>query len=413
MTRSILLAGVALLSVSISPPNAEASVAPWCAVSGWGDGDLPWDCKYRSIEECRPVIAANRGFCNPNPAYVANPPELRNSRQASPMGSKTSAKSEKAIAVKKESPRHRNANAPTKVVASPVTVKTSRQHGKSDAELKDTLATKIETPQPAQSDGQPNTESKNSVATKVETPQPAQSDGQSDAESKNSVATKIETPQPAQSDGQPNTESKNSVATKVETPQPAQSDGQPNAESKDTVATKIETPQPAQSDGQPNAESKDTVATKIETPQPAQSDGQPNTESKNTVATKIETPQPAQSDGQSNAESKNTVATKIETPQPAQSDDETVIKKAKITVAAKMEDPASVEFVDIKRATNKNTTYEIICGHVKGKKKSGEAIAESPFWYLVKENEAYIVDRGPDSMAAIVYRAQCTSASSR
>ena len=293
MTRSILLAGVALLSVSISPPNAEASVAPWCAVSGWGDGDLPWDCKYRSIEECRPVIAANRGFCNPNPAYVATPPELRNSRQASPMGSKTSAKSEKAIAVKKESPRHRNANAPTKVMASPVTVKTSRQHG------------------------------------------------------------------------QPNTESKNSVATKVETPQPAQSDGQPNAESKDTVAAKIETPQPAQSDGQPNAESKDTVATKIETPQ------------------------------------------------PAQSDDETVIKKAKIVVAAKMEDPASVEFVDIKRATNKNTTYEIICGHVKGKKKSGEAIAESPFWYLVKENEAYIVDRGPDSMAAIVYRAQCTSASSR
>ena len=413
MTRSILLAGVALLSVSISPPNAEASVAPWCAVSGWGDGDLPWDCKYRSIEECRPVIAANRGFCNPNPAYVATPPELRNSRQASPMGSKTSAKSEKAIAVKKESPRHRNANAPTKVVASPVTVKTSRQHGKSDAESKDTLATKIETPQPAQSDGQPNTESKNSVATKVETPQPAQSYGQSDAELKDTVATKIETPQPAQSDGQPNTESKNSVATKVETPQPAQSDGQSDAESKDTVATKIETPQPAQSDGQPNAESKNTVATKIETPQPAQSDGQPNTESKNSVATKVETPQPAQSDGQPNAESKDTVATKIETPQPAQSDDETVIKKAKITVAAKMEDPASVEFVDIKRATNKNTTYEIICGHVKGKKKSGEAIAESPFWYLVKENEAYIVDRGPDSMAAIVYRAQCTSASSR
>ena len=389
MTRSILLAGVALLSVSIIPPNAEASVAPWCAVSGWGDGDLPWDCKYRSIEECRPVIAANRGFCNPNPAYVATPPELRNSRQASPMGSKTSAKSEKAIAVKKESPRHRNANAPTKVVASPVTVKTSRQHGKSDAESKNSVATKVETPQPAQSDGQPNAESKDTVATKVETPQPAQSDGQSDAESKNSVATKVETPQPAQSDGKSDAESKNSVATKVETPQPAQSDGQSDAESKDSVATKVETPQPAQSDGQPNAELKDSVATKVETPQPAQSDGQPN------------------------AESKNSIATRVETPQPAQSDDETVIKKAKITVAAKMEDPASVEFVDIKRATNKNTTYEVICGHVKGEKKSGEAIGESPFLYLVKENEAYIVDRGPNSMAAIVYRAQCTSASSR
>ena len=52
MTRSILLAGAALLSVSISPLNAEASGAPWCAVSAWGDGDVPWACSYRSIEEC-------------------------------------------------------------------------------------------------------------------------------------------------------------------------------------------------------------------------------------------------------------------------------------------------------------------------------------------------------------------------
>jgi hypothetical protein len=112
------------------------------------------------------------------------------------------------------------------------------------------------------------------------------------------------------------------------------------------------------------------------------------------------------------AEPKNSVATKIETPQPSQLDDETVIKKAKITVAAKMEDPGSVEFVDIKRAMNKNT-FEIICGHIKGKRKSGEATGETPFLYLVKEDEAYIVDRGPDSMATIVYRANCTSASSR
>jgi hypothetical protein len=61
---------------------------------------------------------------------------------------------------------------------------------------------------------------------------------------------------------------------------------------------------------------------------------------------------------------------------------------------------------------NKNT-FEIICGHIKGKTKSGEATDERPFLYLVKEDEAYIVDRGPDSMAAIVYRANCASASSR
>ncbi len=325
MTRSILLAGALLLLISISPINAEASEAPWCAVMG--DGDLPWACKYRSIEECRSNgIAGNRGFCNPNPAYVANPPELKNSRQASPMGSKTIAEktiavkkktiAEKTIAVEKQSPRHRNANARTKIVASPITVESPRQHDKS------------------------------------------------------------------------------------------------NAESKDTVATKIETPQPAQSDGKSDAESKDTVATKIESPQPAQSDDKSDAESKDTVATKIETPQPAQSDGKSNAESKDTVATKIETPQPAQLN-ETVIKKAKIMVAAKMEDPASVEFVDIERAMNKNTTFEILCGHVKGKKKSGEATRETPFLYLVKEDEAYIVDGGPYSTTAKMYRTNCTSASSR
>jgi hypothetical protein len=299
----LTIPGILITALIVAPPTAFAqggmnfsgtssNSAKWCAVNPWGDGDVDWDCRYRSIEECRPVIAGNRGFCSPSPSHVANPPELRNSRQASPMGSKTIAKSEKAIAVKKESPRHRNANARTKIVASPITVKTPRQHGKS------------------------------------------------------------------------------------------------------------------------NAESKNSIATKIESPQPAQSDGKSNAESKNSIATKIESPQPAQSDDKSNAESKNSIATKIESPQPAQSDDETVIKKAKITVAAKMEDPASVEFVDIKRAMNKNT-YEIICGHVKGKKKSGEATGERPFLYLVKENEAYIVDRGPESMAAIVYRAQCTSASSR
>jgi len=361
MTRSILLAGAALLSVSISPLNAEASGASWCAVSAWGDGDVSWACSYRSFEECYRkgnTLAGNRGFCSPNPSYVASPPELRSSPQVSPIGSKTIAKSEKTIAVRKESPRLRNANAATKIVASPITVKTPRQHGKSNAE------------------------------------------------SKNSVATKIETAQPAQSDGKSNAESENSVAMKIEIPQPAQPDDKSNAESKDSVATKIETPQPAQPDD---------VATKIETPQPAQPDDKSNAESKDSVATTIETPQAAQPDGKSNAESKNSVATKIETPQPAQLDDDTVLKKAKITVAAKMEDPASVEFVDIvdiKRAMNKNT-FEIICGHIKGKRTSGEATGERPFLYLVKEDEAYIVDRGPDSMAAIVYRANCTSSSSR
>ncbi len=118
MTRSILLVGAALISVSISPLNAEASEARWCAVISRSDGDVHWDCTYRSIEECRPNVIAsngnNRGFCNPSPYYVAIPTKLRNSRQASQMGSKTIAKSEKSIAVKKESPRHK-ANATTAI----------------------------------------------------------------------------------------------------------------------------------------------------------------------------------------------------------------------------------------------------------------------------------------------------------
>jgi hypothetical protein len=112
-----------------------------------------------------------------------------------------------------------------------------------------------------------------------------------------------------------------------------------------------------------------------------------------------------------------TIGGKTEGPttgQPSETSDP-VLKKAKITVAAKMENPASAEFVDMKRAMRENTfgqPFEVICGHVKGKKKSGEATGERPFLYLVKEDEAYIVDGNPDSMAAIAYRAHCTSPNS-
>ena len=77
-----------------------------------------------------------------------------------------------------------------------------------------------------------------------------------------------------------------------------------------------------------------------------------------------------------------------------------------------MEDPASAEFVDMKRATRKNTfgqPFDIICCHVKGRETSGETTGDRPFLYLVKEDEAFIVDGNPDSMAAIAYRAHCTS----
>jgi hypothetical protein len=97
--------------------------------------------------------------------------------------------------------------------------------------------------------------------------------------------------------------------------------------------------------------------------------------------------------------------------QPAETADP-VLKKAKTTIAAKMEDPASAEFEDMKRAMRKNTfgqPVDTICGHVKGKKTSGEDIGERPFLYLVKEDEAYVVDGNPGSAATTAYRNICIS----
>ena len=66
--RMIFAAVVALVSVVFALQPANAYEAPWCAVTSGGDGDMHWDCQYRSIEGCRPnVLAGNRGWCNPNP----------------------------------------------------------------------------------------------------------------------------------------------------------------------------------------------------------------------------------------------------------------------------------------------------------------------------------------------------------
>ena len=108
----------------------------------------------------------------------------------------------------------------------------------------------------------------------------------------------------------------------------------------------------------------------------------------------------------------STIGAKTEGPatgQPSETPDP-VLKKAKITVAAKMENPTSVEFEDMKRAMRKNTfgqPVDTICGHLKGKKATGEDTGEKPFLYLVKEDEAYVVDNNPESAAATAYRNIC------
>jgi len=75
MIRMILAASAVLIftSFGLHPAAADNYAAPWCAVVAMGDGDMQWDCEFRTIEECRPhVLAGNRGWCNPNPYFAAS-----------------------------------------------------------------------------------------------------------------------------------------------------------------------------------------------------------------------------------------------------------------------------------------------------------------------------------------------------
>jgi hypothetical protein len=87
-----------------------------------------------------------------------------------------------------------------------------------------------------------------------------------------------------------------------------------------------------------------------------------------------------------------------------------VIDKAKIAVAVKLENPSSAAFSAMNRSMRKNLlgqSVDTICGHVTGKKASGEDIGDRPFLYLVKDDEAYVADGTPTSPASIAYRNIC------
>jgi hypothetical protein len=106
------------------------------------------------------------------------------------------------------------------------------------------------------------------------------------------------------------------------------------------------------------------------------------------------------------------IAAKVEPPAPGQpaATPDPVIIKAKTTIAAKLENPASAEFGEMNRAIRKNTlgqSVDTICGRVKGKKVSGEDAGDRPFLYLVKDDDAYVVDGPAGSAAATAYRNIC------
>jgi hypothetical protein len=105
-------------------------------------------------------------------------------------------------------------------------------------------------------------------------------------------------------------------------------------------------------------------------------------------------------------------APKVEPPasgRPAETSDQ-VIARAKTTIAAKLDEPRSAEFGEMKRAMRTNmlgTSVDTICGYIKGKKASGESTGDRPFLYLVKDDQAYVVNGPPTSIAATAYRNIC------
>jgi len=112
-----------------------------------------------------------------------------------------------------------------------------------------------------------------------------------------------------------------------------------------------------------------------------------------------------------------TTAAPATPPAPPIDTSEAVVQKAKTKIAASIDEPASAEFGDMKRALRKNTfgqPIDTICGHVKGKKKSGEITGDLPFLYIVKDDTAYVVvDGNSESVAAVAYRTICSNPDTR
>jgi hypothetical protein len=92
--------------------------------------------------------------------------------------------------------------------------------------------------------------------------------------------------------------------------------------------------------------------------------------------------------------------------QPKRAD--SIPKKAKAAIAALLENPASAQFYNLKRAQRKllDTTMDSICGYVKAKDGPRRKIRAMPFLYTVDDGEAYLVN-GRSQVSASVHGAVC------
>lgn len=158
-----------------------------------------------------------------------------------------------------------------------------------------------------------------------------------------------------------------------------------------------------------------TTVAKTESPTPGQAAEMPEPAQKKSTATPAMNKERPAPDRPADTSVPARVATGTKTEgrapaHPAETSDP-VLKRAKAAIAAKLDDPASAEFDDIKRAVRKDTfgqPIDSICGHVKGKKASGEETGARPFLYVVKEDKAFVDQGDPNSIAAVAYRNICT-----
>ncbi|WP_342738419.1 hypothetical protein [Bradyrhizobium sp. B117] len=100
----------------------------------------------------------------------------------------------------------------------------------------------------------------------------------------------------------------------------------------------------------------------------------------------------------------------VPAPERAAEMSDPALDKAKVAIATQMGAPETVELSDVKRAMRKNMLgrpVDTICGRAKGRNASGGETGERPFLYLVKEDEAYVVDGRSGSAASTAYRNIC------
>lgn len=73
---------IAIAITAATTCGAGAYEGPWCALENVGGNTVRENCSMRTLEMCvQEVVAGNRGFCNPNPRWQGNRPEIQRPRR--------------------------------------------------------------------------------------------------------------------------------------------------------------------------------------------------------------------------------------------------------------------------------------------------------------------------------------------